>query len=107
MTDRQFIVSVVAIFIILAIALAAHFKWLRGDSLFSRVVIFTAGLSTIALLRGINVPPAWFDGGKVGFGLAASFCAGAFIGGEGRWFRMPLSLGIGLPMLVFNILAHL
>jgi hypothetical protein len=107
MKDGQFTAALASIFLILAVALAAQFKWLRGDSVFARIVIFVAGAASIIMLGIAKVPPSWFDGGRTGFVLGISFCAGAFLGREARWFRMPLLLGMGLPLLVFNVLAHL
>lgn len=107
MSDGQFFAALTAIFIILALSLGAHFKWLRADSVFSSAVIFIATALAIGMLGIMKVPPAWFAGGKTGFALALSFCVGAFLGREARWFRLPMFLGMGLPLLVFNVLAHL
>jgi hypothetical protein len=106
-SDGQFTAALLAIFLILAVTIAAHLKWVRGDSVFGRVVIFLAGAAAMVLLGIMKVPPQWFDGGKTGVILGVSFCIGAFLGRKERWFRIPLLLGLGLPLLVFNFLAHL
>ena len=106
MTTWQMIYSITSIMLILVLGLLAQFKWLPGGKP-KFVMLFLGGFIAMALLRIAEVPPSWFSASKEGFGLALSFLAGGMIPGtnpEEVTFRRPLFLGIGLTLLVANLI---
>lgn len=105
MTTWQMIYSITSIMLILVLALLAQFKWLpEGKPKF--VILFLGGFASMALLRIAEVPPAWFSASKEGFGLALSFTVGGLLPSTNQeevTFRRPFFLGIGLTLLVANL----
>ena len=106
MTGEQVFFVAVAFVILIAITAAAQFKWLR-QGLVNTILIFTAGVAVIASLRIAGLPPSWFAGSAAGFGLAGSLMLGAFVSraGEERAFALPLLGGMGLALLLTNVLT--
>jgi hypothetical protein len=106
--DWQIVVALLAVVaMVMLAALAAQYHWFRDGSMLQRSVFFLTGVASIAVLRVVGVPPAWFDGSKPAFTLAATLIVGAFIGRAGREFRLPLFTGMGGALLVLNVLPHL
>ncbi len=108
MSGNQWLFFLLSLVVIFMAALAAQFKWL-GSGKVKTVVLFIAGVLGIGCLWVAGLPPKWFAGTKVGFGLGLSFAAGAFLPGpyEERSFRFPFCLGMGLTLLVVNVFPHL
>jgi len=102
----QLVFAGASMVIIMLIALAAQFHWLPGGKA-KTVVVFIAGSSAIVALWLAGIPPSWFSGSKTGFGMTLFFLASAIIGKteEETSFRMPLMLGVGLTMLVANVVG--
>lgn len=105
MTNEQMVHVVLAIALILVIALLAQFKWLpRGKP--KLVLVFLAGSAAMGLLWIAELPPTWFSASKEGFGLSVSFLIGSMLGSsnpEEVTFRRPFFLGIGLTLLIANL----
>ena len=108
MNGNQWLFFILSLLIVLMASFAAQFNWLRSRRV-KTVVYFLAGVLTIACLWITGLPPKWFDGTKVGFGLGLSFAAGAWVPGpeSERSFRRPLFLGLGLALLAANVFPHL
>ncbi len=106
MTGDQVVFIAAAFILILGISVLAQFHWLPGGKP-GMVLVFAAGAAAFVALYLAGLPPSWFEGGKVGFGLALSFLLGAFIGagGEVRAFRLPFLLSMGLVLLIANVIA--
>ena len=106
MRGDQIVFLGAAFILILGISLAAQFRWLGGGKV-QRVVVFIAGVGSIAALWLAGLPPAWFAGQKTGFGIALSLGAGAFLGrtAEEKAFAFPFLFGMGLTLLVANVVA--
>jgi hypothetical protein len=104
--NKDQIVFVGAAFVFIAlIALAAQFKWLP-DGRRKTVLIFIAGTATALSLWLADMPPAWFSASRTGFGMTLFFLLSSIVGKtrEETSFGMPLMLGMGLTMLVANVL---
>ena len=105
MTDAQMFEVILAIVLIIVVVLLAQFKWLPGGKP-KFVLVFLFSFASMALLRIAELPPTWFSASKEGFGLALSFTIGGMIPGanpEETTFRRPFFLGIGLTLLVANL----
>jgi hypothetical protein len=94
--------------IILLAAFAAQKNWLRPGPI-STIVYALAGAVPILMMRAKNVPPDWFSGGKIGFGLGLSMMASAFLfrSASERTFRVPFLFSFGATLVVLNVLPHL
>jgi hypothetical protein len=104
MTGLQIGTLTAALVILLGVAGLAQLGWLpRGKG--RTAVVFAAGVAVSLSLGIAGLPPLWFSGSKAAFGMAASFTLGAFAfsAGEERSFGLPLLLGMGLTLLLFNI----
>lgn len=108
MNANQWLFFLLSLVILFTAALAAQFHWLYSRAA-KTVVYFIAGVLVIACLWIAGLPPTWFDGTKVGFGLGLSFAVGAWLPGaeSERSFRFPLFLGLGLTLLIANVFPHL
>jgi hypothetical protein len=107
MSDQQ-VWCVVAVFAIIAAVTALEMlHWLpKGRAKFA--ILFAAGVSIVALLYTAGIPPDWFAGDSDGFVLAGTLLAGGFVTrGAGKSFGLPLLSGMGLTLLLLNVLAHL
>lgn len=106
MTRDQIVFISVPFVLILGSAFAAQFGWLpRGRIGFA--IVFLAGACSVAALWLAGLPPAWFEGGKTGFGLALSLALGAFVTkGEEKPYGFPLMSGMALVLLVANVVPH-
>ena len=96
---------VVAAFVILiAITLAVQFQWLK-HGMTRTVLVFLSGVAMIVALRIAGLPPDWFSGSKSGFGIVVGLALSAFVlhGAEERSFGFPLLMGMGLTLLVANL----
>ena len=105
MTDAQMFFSIASIVLILVLALLAQFKWLPGGKP-KFVILFLGGFVAMALLLIAEVPPSWFSASTEGFGLALSFTVGGLLPSTNQeevTFRRPFFLGIGLTLLVANL----
>jgi hypothetical protein len=94
---------VTAFVILIAITLAAQFRWLP-DGRPRTVLVFLAGVAIVVSLRIGGVPPWWFDGEAGGFGLALSLLLGGFV--SDRTFGRPLLYAMSLVLFVLNVAAH-
>jgi hypothetical protein len=104
MSGEQVFFVAVAFVVLAIITVLAQFKWLpKGRA--GTILVFLAGVSIILSLRFANLPPDWFSASKSAFALALSLALGAFVtrAGEERAFGFPLLFGIGLTLLVANI----
>ncbi|HWW62958.1 MAG TPA: hypothetical protein VN181_16405 [Thermoanaerobaculia bacterium] len=108
MSANQWLFFLLSLIVLFLASLAAQFNWVRSR-LGKRIVYFITGVLCIGCLWVAGLPPKWFDGTKVGFGLGLSFAVGAWVPGpeSERSFRLPLFLGIGLTLLVVNVFPHL
>lgn len=108
MSGNQWLFFLLSLVIIFMASVAAQFNWIRSR-VASRIVYFLAGVLGIGCLWVAGLPPKWFAGTKVGFGLGLSFAVGAWIPGPDseRSFRRPFFLGMGLTLLATNVLPHL
>jgi hypothetical protein len=106
MTASQATLLAIAFVLILGISLLAQFGWKR-DSAARAATIFLCGAGAVLALWAAGMPPAWLSGTTSGFGIAVAFTAGAFAypRGEARAFGRPLLLGMGLTLLVANVVA--
>ena len=105
MSGDQVTFVAAAFVILIAITLAAQFKWLpEGRVKF--ILVLISGVAVILALRLAQLPPSWFSGSAASFGLALSLSAGAFLGrsADERSFGLPLLLGMGGSLLVLNII---
>ncbi|HUR83594.1 MAG TPA: hypothetical protein VM733_22750 [Thermoanaerobaculia bacterium] len=106
MTQDQITFIGMSFVIIIAITLAAQFRWLRPGRV-RTVLTFIAGvLATLCLWAG-NIPPAWFDASKTGWVLAISLLLSAFVlrTAEERAFGVPLLTGMSLTLIVANVVT--
>lgn len=105
MTAMQSTLVASAFVLILGIALPAQFGWIRG-ALQTRAA-FVCGVAAIACLWTANIPPDWFAGSREGFAIGATVSASAFLyrRADERAFGLPLLLGLGLTLLVANLVA--
>jgi hypothetical protein len=106
MTTVQVQAIALVFVIIIVITIAAQFHWLRPGRVMT-VLVFAAGAAVAVLMRVANIPPWWFAGGKGGFGLATTCLLSAWVtkGVEARAFGVPLLSGMGLTLLVLNVIA--
>jgi len=90
--------------IVLGVGVAAQFRWL-GNGRVKTIVVFLAGVATILSLAMGGLPPWWFSGSKGAFGLTATLLISAFLGrtDDERSFAKPLFLGLGLTLLMLNL----
>lgn len=98
----------IAMLTILLASIAAWRNWLPSGKLKS-VLLFIAGALPIVLLFLANIPPKWFSGSAVGFGLGATMLASAFSGrtAEEKSFRVPFLSGFGIALLAVNVWPHI
>ena len=91
---------------IAAVTAAAQFKWLPRGKV-GATLLFIAGCAAILALRLAGVPPAWFAGGKAGFGMAVMFLLMGYVtkAGEEHAFGFPLLMGMGLTLLAANVVT--
>lgn len=106
MSTEQVVFVAAAFAILLAITLAAQFRWLKEGRVKTALVLL-AGIAVVVSLRLAELPPSWFDGTKTGFVLGLTLTAGAFLGrsADERSFRRPLLLGMGGTLLAANAIA--
>jgi hypothetical protein len=104
MTGDQVVFLASAFVILVAITLAAQFRWL-GNGKVKTVLVCIAGVASVVALRLVGLPPSWFSGSGTGFGMAVSFGLGAFVfrTAEEKAFGLPLLLGMGLTLLLANV----
>jgi hypothetical protein len=104
MTVMQWVCFLTTLLIILGVAGLAQLGWLPSGTA-RTVIVLAAGVSAGLSLRLANLPPAWFSGSKGAFGVAVMITLGAFVyrTPEERAFGVPLHLGMGLTLLVANI----
>ena len=103
MSTMQVVMFATAMVLILGIALADQFHWL-GQGRARTVLVFLCAAAAIAALRVGGLPPSWFDGSKVGFGIAVTSVVSAFLGSsDERTFRRPFFLGFGLSLFGVNV----
>jgi hypothetical protein len=102
------ILTLCVVGIILLAAIVAQKKWLPPGPI-SVMVYALAGAVPIVMLRIKNIPPDWFSGGRVGFGLGLTMMVSAFLfkSAEERAFGVPFLLSIGATLVVLNVWAHL
>ena len=108
MNDSNLVALLLYILAILGVVtLIATKQWLRPGRV-SAAVYAIAGIGMILLMYFHDVPPDWFDGGREGFGIAATLLAWAFVlsSRSERAFGRPLLLGMAGTLLVLNIAAH-
>lgn len=100
MTGTQVFYVAMAFAVLIAITLAAQFKWLPR----TRVITFLAGVAVIFFLYAAGLPPWWFAGEWEGFSLAISLLLGAWVmrTPEERAFGTPLLGAMGLTLVVLN-----
>ncbi|HKR66387.1 MAG TPA: hypothetical protein VJZ00_21850 [Thermoanaerobaculia bacterium] len=106
MTGDQIVFLSATFVLILGTSVLAQFHWLpRGK--FGQTLVFIAGSASMISLRLAKLPPSWFDASASSFTLALTLSASAFLGrtDEERSFRVPFLLGIGLSLLIINIIA--
>jgi asparagine N-glycosylation enzyme membrane subunit Stt3 len=96
MTDDQVVLLASAFLILVAITLAAQFRWL-GKGKAKTVLVFIAGVASVVALRLAGLPPSWFSGSAAGFGVALSLGLGAFV------FRTAEEKAFGPSLLVANV----
>lgn len=104
MTGLQISAIASAFVVLLGVAGLAQMGWLPAGKP-RIVVVFAAGVVVSLSLGLAGIPPKWFSGSKEGFGFATSLTLGAFayLGRKERGFGLPLLLGMGLTLLVWNI----
>lgn len=104
MTGTQIFFVALSFVIIVLITAIAQFKWIN-DGPVKTALILLAGAATILSLRIAELPPVWFSASKTGFALGLTFTVSAFLGktAEERSFRFPLMLGLGVTLLVANL----
>ena len=105
MSPAQILFLAITFVLILGIGVAAQLKWLPEGKA-KTVIIFIAGAGAMLSLRLSGLPPAWFEGSKTGFGIGLTFLVSAFLGRtlEERAFGYPFFLGLGLVMLIANVI---
>lgn len=106
--NHQQIWCIVATFAILAAVTALEMlHWLpKGRAKFA--MLFVAGVSMVVLLYTAGIPPDWFAGDAEGFVLGGTLLvSGLVTSGKGKSFGLPLLSGMGMTLLVLNVLAHL
>lgn len=99
------IVPIAASFLILGVAVLAHYlRWLPNGKA-RAVLLFLAGAGIVGSLYVGGVPPEWFEGSWEGFGLMLFLLASAFVADkrEERPFGGPLLLGMSAALLVTNL----
>jgi hypothetical protein len=106
MNNEQLWWIAISFAIIIVITLLAQFKWLPSNRIASAMLVFPAGVGTVAALYAADIPPDWFDGSRTGFMLGATLALSSFLGRDARECRLPFLLGMGGALLVFNVLAH-
>jgi hypothetical protein len=101
--------GILAAFAILAaITLCEMRRWLPARGKVKFALVFLAGAGIVGALWWTDIPPAWFDGGKQAFGLAALLLLSGFVAQReaGRTFGLPLLTGMGVTLIVLNVLPH-
>jgi hypothetical protein len=95
--------------IVIAITLFEMRRWLPARGRFKFTLVFLAGAAIVGSLYATRIPPVWFDGGKEAFGIAVMLLLSGFVAEReaGRTFGLPLMAGMGVTLLVLNVLAHL
>lgn len=107
MTTQQVVAVAASFLILIAITTLATLRWLP-TGVFKTVLVFTAGVGVIAALRFGGIPPDWFDGSKIGFGLAVFLALWGFVSSNNadeRTFGRPLLFGMALTLTVLNVVA--
>lgn len=91
----------------LATPLIGSRRWFPHNS-FGRFLLIVAGALCGAMLWAGGLPPAWFAGGKAGFGIALTFVGMAFSvsKAEDRFYVWPWLLSWGAVLLIANLWAH-
>ena len=100
-------VFVAAAFVIIAaITAVVQFRWLRIGRV-QRVITFVCGVLAMLCLWASGLPPSWFAASWAAFVLIISLLLWAFVlrGTDERSFGVPLLLGMGLTLLVANVVA--
>ena len=107
MNNEQLWWVILCFAIIIVTTVLAQFHWLPSNRIASAMIVFPAGIGTVAALYAAGIPPQWFDGSSTGFLLGFSLALSSFLGSEALEIRVPFDLGMGGALLVFNVLAHL
>ena len=105
MTTQQVVAFATCLVLVLGIGGAAQLRWL-GSGRTKTVVVFLASSGAILSLAMGGLPPWLFSGAKGAFGLAGTLLVSAFLGrtDEERSFGKPFFLGLGLTLLVLNVI---
>jgi len=108
MRDWQIAGVATAFAILFAITISEMRRWLPERGRLKFALVFSAGAALVGALHYAELPPAWFDGEREAFVLAATFLLGGFVAQkEGRRvFGLPLLTGMGGALVVLNVLAH-
>ena len=109
MTEGQVVGFVASLVILFAFAFAEYRRWLPRGGKFKFVLMFFVGAAVIGSLAATGLPPDWFDGSRGAFGLGVLYLLSAFVSlrTSAQSFAVPLFLGIGVTLLVLNVLPHL
>lgn len=104
MTGTQIFFVALTFVIIAVITAIAQFKWLN-DGPAKTTLTLLSGIAVVVSLRIADLPPTWFSASKTAFALGLTLTAGAFLGrtAEERSFRFPLLLGMGVTLVVANL----
>ncbi len=94
--------------IVIAITLLEMLRWLPAKGRFKFALVFLAGAAIVGTLYATGIPPVWFDGGREAFGVAVMLLLSGFVAEReaGRTFGLPLMSGMGVALLVLNVLPH-
>lgn len=92
----------------LATPLLGSRRWFPHN-LFGTFLLLFAGTLSGAMLWAGGLPPKWFDGSKVGFGISLGLMASAFgfSNADEQFYRLPWLLSFGTMLLAANILAQI
>ena len=105
-TTDQMVFVAGAFVIIAAITAVVQLRWLRIGRV-QRVITFVCGVLAMLCLWASGLPPSWFAASWAAFVLIISLLLWAFVlrGTDERSFGVPLLLGMGLTLLVANVVA--
>lgn len=97
-----------ALITIALVTLIGWRDWLP-PGIFKTIFLFIGGALPVVLLYIARIPPKWFAGTALGFGIGALTLVSAFAGrtASERAFRAPFLSGFGLALLAMNVWAHL
>lgn len=109
MRDSQ-VAGIAAAFVILIVVTVLEMRHrLPARGRFKFTLVFLAGAAIVGALYTTGIPPSWFEGEKEGFGLAVMLLLSGFVAEreKGRSFGLPLLFGMGVTLVVLNVLPHL